>query len=277
MRIVILSDTHITPVAPAFWDNARAARGWIDTLAPDAVIHLGDITAHGKAEEIAAVQAVFGTLSPPVCWLPGNHDIGDNPGPRSDEPLDPVRLARFRAVLGPDRWSLDRRGWQIIGLNAQLFGSATTEEQEQDAWLDEALLRCQAPLGLMLHKPLFRDGHADIEEHPRYVPLAARRRLVARLSRRDLRFVASGHTHQRRHIVADGVEHVWAPSLAYRIPNALQETVGEKVVGATILELTEQGHRFTFVVPPGVVSHDLADHIDLYPELAPRLRAAQSA
>ena len=39
-----------------------------------------------------------------------NHDIGDNPvkpGAASGHPLDPARLADYRRLFGPHRWSLE--------------------------------------------------------------------------------------------------------------------------------------------------------------------------
>ncbi|WP_233559808.1 metallophosphoesterase family protein [Oleomonas cavernae] len=121
-------------------------------------------------------------------------------------------------VFGPDRWSFRAGAWQILGLNAQLFGTGLDEEEAQFAWIEAALGTSAGPLGVMLHKPLFRNGPADDEIHGRYVPAAPRRRLLELLARRDLRFVVAGHTHQTRQIEVDGVEHVWAPSCAFIIP-----------------------------------------------------------
>jgi hypothetical protein len=128
----------------------------------------------------------------------------------------------------------------------------------------------------MLHKPLFRDGPADTEAHIRYVPAAPRARLLALLASRDLRFVLSGHAHQSRRLTVDGVEHVWAPSTAFCIPDAVQEPIGVKRVGLLELELTAAGHRFTELAPPGLVAHDLIDHAEVYPQVT-ALRAKLAA
>ena len=79
--------------------------------------------------------------------------------------------------------------------------------------------------------------------------------------------MVAGHTHQFRRTRLDGVEIVWAPSAAYRIPDILQERIGEKLVGAMLLDLTAAEHSLHLVVPPGIVAHDLGEHLDLYPEL----------
>src|ERR1700761_4422970 len=273
MRIVLVSDTHITQENASFRDNIRAATEWIAGLTPDAVVHLGDITAHGNrnADEYTLGRSLFSNVAAPVHWLPGNHDIGDVADYGRATPLDLAQLRRFETVFGTGHWLIHGAGWQVVGLNAQLLGSDTQAEHDQDAWLDEGLEQGGGQLGVMLHKPFFRDGPEDVARHPRYLPVAARRRLSEKLGRRSLRFVAAGHTHQFRQHRVQGVEHVWVPSLAYRIPDALQETIGRKVVGAMILELTEEGYSFAFVTPPGVMQNDLTDHVDLYPDLAARL------
>jgi len=129
-------------------------------------------------------------------------------------PLDWARLADYRRVFGPDRWSFKAGPWQVVGLNAQLFATGTWEQEQQFAWLEDQVRDGRGPFGMMLHKPLFRNGPADVEAHVRYVPASARRRLLALATRRDLRFVVSGHVHQWRRLEVDGVEHVWAPSSA---------------------------------------------------------------
>jgi 3',5'-cyclic AMP phosphodiesterase CpdA len=273
MKIVLVSDTHLAPRATAFRENWATVAAWIDRTAPDLVINLGDITADGAGDprEIDAARAVFDEVAPSMRFLPGNHDIGDNPletGPSSDKPLDHERLAHYRRVFGPDWWTLELGAWQIVGLNAQLFATGTDDEEGQFAWLDEALRHAAGPLGVLLHKPLFRNGPDDSEAHIRYVPAGARRRLLSRLARRDLRFVISGHAHQARRLHVEGVEHVWAPSTAFCFPDAMQERIGEKRVGALTLELTDSGHRIDETTPDGLVRHNLADYPDVYPELA---------
>jgi len=272
MRIIVVSDTHLSPRARAFNDNWAAVRTDIVDEAPNLVVHLGDITADGEhdPQELRAVRPLFDGLAMPLRFLPGNHDIGDNPiapGANPKTPVDRARLGEYRRLFGPDYWRFDAEGWRIIGLNAQLFGSGLPDEEEQFAWLRAQVGDCRTPVGVMLHKPLYRNGPHDTEAHVRYVPLAPRCRLLTVLAGCDLRFVLSGHTHQARRIDIDGVEHRWAPSTAFWIPDELQERIGEKVLGVLALDLAETTHRFYPVTSAGLISHNLADHPDVYPEL----------
>jgi hypothetical protein len=46
-----------------------------------------------------------------------------------------------------------------------------------------------------------------------------------------------------------------------------QERIGEKTVGALMLELEGHGHRFTLVTPAGLARHDILDHPEVYPQV----------
>jgi 3',5'-cyclic AMP phosphodiesterase CpdA len=61
MRVVLISDTHLTPRAAAFTDNWSVVARWIEAARPDLVVHLGDITADGASDldELVAARAVF--------------------------------------------------------------------------------------------------------------------------------------------------------------------------------------------------------------------------
>ena len=125
MKIVLVSDTHLAPRATVFRKNWDVIARWIEDVRPDLVVHLGDITVDGVSEpgELGAARAVFDLLTVPMRFIPGNHDVGDNPlatGPSGDHPLDLARLTDYRDLFGSDRWTLDAGAWQIVALNAQL-------------------------------------------------------------------------------------------------------------------------------------------------------------
>jgi 3',5'-cyclic AMP phosphodiesterase CpdA len=148
----------------------------------------------------------------PFRFLPGNHDIGDNPpGPDhpAQQPLQERVLQRFRVAFGPDYWGTAVSGWFVIGLNAQLFGSHSWLETEQYRWLGECVREAgKRPVALMLHKPLFQNTREDAAPHIRYVPLGPRRRLLNLLAGMNLRIVLSGHVHQYLDRIIDGVRHI---------------------------------------------------------------------
>jgi 3',5'-cyclic AMP phosphodiesterase CpdA len=255
-KIVLVSDTHLSSKDRLLVENWVAAARWIELTRPDLVVHLGDISANGCHEdgELAFAHEIVRQTGADIRFLPGNHDIGDHasgpgPGLDADDPFDLRRLGEVRALFGPDRWALDLGAWRLIGLDVPVMATGLAEEAAQAAWLEMALDGHDGPLGLFLHKPLFRNELEEDEIHTRYVPLAARQRLIVSLAAKDLRFVAAGHTHQVRQILRDGVEHVWVPSTAFTLPDFQQETIGEKLVGV-------------------MKAHNLMDFEHIYPALA---------
>ncbi len=273
MKIALVSDTHFQKNDAFTAENWDAARQWLAATRPEFVVHLGDITANGMHDPTELVHArdLLASSNAEILCLPGNHDVGDHApagGVHAHEPINVERLADYRRLFGPDRWSRNVEGWQLIGINAQLLSTGIDDEERQFAWLAEALAAHACPLGVFLHKPLFRDMPEEHVIHTRYVPSVSRQRLLALLQKRDLRFVAAGHTHQARQMRLHGVEHVWVPSTAFTLPDFFQERIGEKQVGTMMLELQSDAHRFTRVVPGGMQPRSLLEFAHVYPAVA---------
>src|SRR5262249_56085359 len=170
MRIALVSDTHLAARAAVCLDNWRVVRAWIQRASPDLVVHLGDITVDGASDAVELRDAVdaFAGLDVPLRFLPGNHDIGDNPiapDVPPAHPLDLARLEEYRTLFGSDRWSLHASDWQLIGLNAQLLGTGTAEEEQQFVWLEHEITLGTGPLGLLLPTPPFPPPPHDHAPH----------------------------------------------------------------------------------------------------------------
>jgi|SRR5215469_3034323 len=265
MRIALLSDSHLAAIAPACNANWQAVREYVTRCGADLTVHLGDITLDAETDpsQLEVVSAMCDAWPSSLLFLPGNHDIGDNP-PAPDvpakHPLDRELLERYRRSFGPDFWTANADGWLIIGLNAQLFGSGSAEEADQWRWLEQCINAAgRRPVILMQHKPLFQNTRDDARPHIRYVPMEPRRRLLAMLASLNLRIVFSGHTHQYLDRTFDGVRHIWIPSTSFFIPDNAQERVGEKVTGLGLLEIDGEHYRFDLVCPEGVVRHNLTE------------------
>ena len=282
MKIALIADTHLTAAAGDFIANCETAIAWIDGIGADLVVHLGDITADGVEDpaQFAVAHKVLSRLGTPLLLVPGNHDIGDNPTPGAGAAhglVRPDRLALYRQTFGADYWVAPAGDWSLIGLNAQLFGLGDAEEEAQFVWLEQTLAAVSGPIGLTLHKPLFRDAPEEGVVHPRYVPIAQRARLLALFAGHDLRFVVNGHTHQLRRLRQAGVDHLWAPSCAFVVPDVMQEWIGDKVVGVMVVTLEDAGHRFALHVLPGLAQYNLADYVDVFPKLRGILARAADA
>jgi 3',5'-cyclic AMP phosphodiesterase CpdA len=279
MKILLVSDTHLSPQANDFNQNWQLVAGWVKNSGADLTIHLGDISAAGNEQvaDLLFAKELLAQFASPLHLVPGNHDLGDNISQMkasNHEVISAQSLQRYREVFGQDYWSLQLDGWLLIGLNAQLFGSAGQEEQYMFDWLQRVLalqddneqLKRQ-PVGVFLHKPLFRQQPNEEDSSDRYVPKQAREQLLRILAPYDLRFVISGHTHQYRRIQVAGVEHIWMPSTAFCIPDAVQEPIGQKIVGVMLLTLDANKHHAVMVNIDGMQRHNLLDQTTVYLQL----------
>ena len=151
MKIIQITDTHLSPSKPHFNGNWEPLRDWILQTGADLIIHTGDLTVDGADHEddIAFSLELMRQLPMPVLIVPGNHDVGHLPG--SAQPVDAARLERWRRLAGPDYWVSDHGSWRLIGLNSLLFGHGDTEE-------DGAVLLAGRGVG-STRRPARRDLH----------------------------------------------------------------------------------------------------------------------
>lgn len=266
MRILLVTDSHLAPGSRQANANWQRVREFAERANAVLTLHLGDITRDGWSapKELPHAAKLAEDWPTPIRFLPGNHDIGDNPpGPdvACKEPLSADHLALYRSIFGPDHWALeDPRGrvnWVLIGLNAQLFGTGTEDEHAQWDWLEAAIDSTHdRPVAIFSHKPLFQNSIASEPPHIRYIPNKPRARLRKLLAKVDCRLFISGHTHQFRERQIATTRHIWVPSSAYRFPDAMQDRIGDKIVGVGLLDIDRQaepqGFRFDLVCPEGM-------------------------
>src|SRR4026209_2118491 len=83
-------------------------------------------------------------------------------GAGAPPPSQPGAASRLSRLFGPDYWALEADPWLVLGLDAQLFGSAVEQETEQWEWLGDFAARAgKRPVVVMLHKPLFQESPQD--------------------------------------------------------------------------------------------------------------------
>lgn len=239
-RLTQISDTHLSQNFPKLTENFRRISAHINTSRPDLVVNSGDVSWDGPTSraDMEFALALHAALPIDCRYLPGNHDIGDNPTAVGVAPSCPATEElrdAFVSVFGEDRWQFEAAGWRFIGLNSLIMNTGIASEQEQDDWLRSQLAGANGkPIALFLHKPLFLHTAEDPEQAStaiRFVPQPVRAQLVALLSAHDVRLVASGHVHQRRDVTFRRIRHVWAPSVAFIVPDWRQDIIGIKETG----------------------------------------------
>jgi 3',5'-cyclic AMP phosphodiesterase CpdA len=260
VRVLLVSDTHLSPAAPEAEANWDAVLHYVAETAPDVVIHLGDLSLDGAHNRDDLYHARRQLDRLPAVWhaVPGNHDIGDNPWPGGpeDSTVDAARCQRWLDIVGADHWSLTINGWTLLAVNAQLPGSGLEAEARQWSWLEEQLsaLGPGQRVALLTHKPVTA-ADAELASSPgyRFWPPSARDLLAGLLGETPLALVLSGHVHQYRLLRLDGTDHLWVPTTWAVLPDQAQPILGAKRCGIVSLDLASgQAPEPVLVEPDGI-------------------------
>jgi alkaline phosphatase D len=253
MRIIQVSDTHLSASHEHFSQNNRVVSRWLSAQKADLIVHTGDLgmDCAGTLEDLHVAADWLSGFAAEIVCVPGNHDVGDRVAVKPSQPVNDVRLTQLRDVIGPDYWSLDQGGWRLIGLNAMLFDTAHPAEEEQFAWLANTI-STSLPVAVFLHKPLFIDHR---EEGPRgywTVPPEPRRRLLALLDQAHVRLIASGHLHIHRQRAFGDTMHVWGPAASFVCGESQEDLGGARQLG--VVEHLFDGDSVTsrFIRPDGL-------------------------
>ena len=152
-RLTQISDTHLARRLPALTDNFHRISEHIDATRPDLV------DQQRRYRPLTGRPAAAISNSPKKCttrcrclagYLPGNHDIGDNPtavGPAPKQPATEKERRNYLSVIGEDRWRFDAAGWCFIGLNSLIMNTGIESEAEQFDWLDLRTCRRERQAG----------------------------------------------------------------------------------------------------------------------------------
>jgi len=267
--VTVVSDSHLSAHAPEADANWDTVVGHVARTAPDLVVHVGDLTLDGMADasELRRARVLLDRLPVPWHAVPGNHDVGDNPvtGHTNGATITPERHAGWLDTIGADHWVVERAGWTLLGLNAQLFGSGLAAESAQWNWLSGLLEGMPAgqPTVLVMHKPLSAPEHELAAAPPyRFVPHPARRQLERALEGRTAPLVVSGHVHQFRILDVGARRHLWAPTTWAVLPDRMQARYGAKRCGIVALTLTADGlTHASLEEPAGMVQITLTQDI----------------
>ncbi|MFC5861969.1 metallophosphoesterase family protein [Acidicapsa dinghuensis] len=212
---VQISDSHLGFNKPANTDVAGTLQVALDRIdglkgamkmAPDFLIHTGDLTHGSKPAEFDQVAQMLGKRQ--VFYVPGEHDTSIDDGK--------AYLERYgKGTKGSGWYSFDHKGVHFIGLNnvLQLEGMGKLGE-EQLAWLrqDLAAVKSSQPVAVFAHIPLWAVypewgwGTADGEQ------------ALAMLKKFGSVTVLNGHIHQVMQKVEGNVTFHTAMSTAFPQP-----------------------------------------------------------
>jgi 3',5'-cyclic AMP phosphodiesterase CpdA len=266
LRVVHISDSHLSPRVPFSMENWSAVVRHVAKTPPDVVVHGGDITFNGADDlsDLIRARALLDRLS--VRWLaiPGNHDIGD--ADDDSQPVTDVRRERYQSVFGEASWSVNVDGWRLIGVDVQTLLCELDAALDVWEWLADEL-HVEQPTVLFLHRPLRPWARGEMEKRSRYITEPTRSRLEPLLANGGVRLVASGHVHQWRSWRADGIAHVWAPSTWASLPDRIQPWIGSKLTGLVHYDLRDDGEITTTLIQPDGMAQVVSerDFVSPYP------------
>ena len=159
LSFIQISDSHMGFNKPANPDVAATLKAAIDKInglpvAPEFMLHTGDITHLSKAEQFDNVDQILKSAQPKdVFFVPGEHDVLDDNGQQYRE-----RYAKNSQGAG--WYSFDKKGVHFVGLvnvmnlKAGGLGSLGAEQLE---WLEKDVkhLSKSTPVIVFAHIPLW--------------------------------------------------------------------------------------------------------------------------
>jgi 3',5'-cyclic AMP phosphodiesterase CpdA len=218
IRLIQVSDTHLSPTHRYFAANWDAFRADIAAAPPDLLVHSGDLAFNAPVAEPDLAHAAAELAGLGVDWLaiPGNHDIGEAPRhARLNQPLTPERTAAWHRHVGPQWWTRDIGAWRLVGLDSSLMDSGLPAEAEQTGFLRDALAgRDGRPVMVFIHMPPFDRDPDDPARSTSVIPHPARGPFLELCASGGARIIACGHLHVYRRLRHRGIELVWAPPTA---------------------------------------------------------------
>ena len=179
VRLAFLADTHADPENEESMARLRAVLDAIAGFDPTLVIHGGDVTEHGTAQEYDAfTSAAPEALRDRIAAVPGNHET------RWDATAEQLRHER----IGEEVRVVDADGIRVI------LADTTTYQQEVAWWSDTALDSIEDAMRRSKSMPRILVTHFPMGAGYYYV--ANQQDLEDLLTRHPIMLHLTGHTHR---------------------------------------------------------------------------------
>ena len=262
IRIVQVSDTHVSIKRAYFLDNWDVFVDLMRADKPDLIVHSGDVSFDGAGDEddLAFAAREKARLPGPWVAIPGNHDIGESAmALRLQQPTNAQRRAAWQRHFGAPHWMRDLADWRLIGLDTSLMGCGTAEETAQRRFLEETLAgRDGRPVLLFQHMPPYLNEPDDQAFTALAVPHAARGWLLETCVAGGVAAIACGHVHVHRRLEYRGMKIVWAPATSFfNIVERQKAGMGTPRAGYLEWTLTGRAVTHRLVEPPLMLTHDI--------------------
>ncbi|MBT4889702.1 MAG: hypothetical protein HON65_09135, partial [Rhodospirillales bacterium] len=232
-NFAIIADSHITDEEGLAIDGShqtgqKVAGMYCDliervnSMNPDFVVHLGDIThptpiepAYGEAA--LAFHKASEIFSMPYYLVPGNHDIGEKLHPALPELDTTITITKrniglYEQHFGRQRYSFQHNECLFIVINSMLINSGLKEEGEQWDWLEQALEKHAGDrVFVFSHYPLYLSAKDEFEHYDN-VDEPGRSRMLDLLGQHNVEGFYAGHVHNFFYNHLDGMHQFVLPS-----------------------------------------------------------------
>jgi predicted phosphodiesterase len=218
------------------WDFAVATA---NRLKPAFLVVTGDlINEAGNPAQAEAYLRIAARLDRSIrlYHLPGNHDVGNDPTPKS--------LETYKAQFGPDYFSFRHGNFLGLVLNSNLMRSSKKslkETQQQEVWLKGELEKARKDqvrhVVVFQHHPPFLKK-ADEPDGYENLPRAERRNFLNLCHQYGVKHVFAGHVH-RNAIAKEGDLEIVASG-------AIGQPLGGSKSGLRVVVVRDRGleHRY---------------------------------
>ncbi|MBL4691555.1 MAG: metallophosphoesterase [Rhodospirillales bacterium] len=217
MNIAQISDTHLLaageldPVGAGRAENLRRCVADINSLdpRPDAVLHTGDMTQHGRDREFDHAREILSELKAPLFVTPGNRDGREGVARAfAREPWFPTDPSFIHYAV--DGFPVRLISVDSLGSNARKGDFCEARLNALDATLGEDIDR---PTALFMHHPPFEI--VGVSDSYQYQRPGAVTELAAVLARHpQVIRLFCGHAHRPRTASISGVFASTVPSIA---------------------------------------------------------------
>lgn len=164
----------------------------INAMDADFVVICGDLVNKANETSFADFNEIRGKFTLPCYCAPGNHDVGNEPTPKT--------LKRYRETIGEDYYSVEHNGYTLVIANTQLWKYPVEgESARHDTWFRETLEGAKAkgsPVIVVVHYPLFLKD-PDEEEIYYNLPLEKRKEILGLCEANGVVAFLAGHTHKQ--------------------------------------------------------------------------------
>ena len=294
---VVMADTHVnqseessaSPYPSTLLTNPRTR--WvihaINQLAPDFVVHMGDLTNPVPSlptylQAVDRFRQLIEPLQCPIYFVPGNHDIGDKPVAwMPAKTVNESYLDQYETHFGRSYYSFAHKACRFVITNSPVINSGLPHETQQRTWLEVDLAAHTGERTFFFtHYPIFI-AKPDEASHYDNIDEPGRSWFLGLLEQANVEALFTAHVHNffyNRHASTDCytvpavafVRHDYAEFFRADPAPEFARNDGSKL-GFYVVKVYDTGHTVHFVrsngaflatdkQPPATSSRRFAPH-----------------